>query len=446
MGLDDAGPGSLDLDEVYVTQTVRSTLAYTVEWTTDAPADTELEIVCESGMRTSFVDPTLETAHALFVMGLVPRDRCDLELRSADAEGRRGSRSESIQVDQVPRSFPARSGISVPASEPDRMQPGWTLVSLMNLGSADPIVIALVDEDGRYRWYYSPGDYAFNTGVNEVSVQPEGILIGATGENDLQLVGWDGATLWSGSSAIAHHDIRRYPDAGHVTTLHNKGTCFGNGIAGGVIRVDMDTGDEVWRWNVCDHFTAENPPPATGHDWAHLNTFQPTQEPGDFLLSYRNIDSVTRVSEATGEIRWRLGPEGDFDIEPDAVFYRQHSAIELPSGNILMFDNGHEELRPTSRALEVRLDMDAMTAELAWAYEAPEGWFRRIWGDADRLANGNTLIGWGNGPPPGERCHVEEVTPEGERVWLLELPLGWATYRADRVDVPALVRRLDSLP
>jgi len=154
------------------------------------------------------------------------------------------------------------------------------------------------------------------------------------------------------------------------------------------------------------------------------------------------MNQLVKVSRATGKILWRLGVGGDFRMDPADYFYHQHSPELQPGGNILLFDNGTR--RPAehggefSRALELRLDEKAMTAEAVWSYRHAPDLFCPIWSDADRLPNGNTLVTFGT-RTPGDTTRYVEVTSAGRVVWDVELrPSGWGTYRAERIrrDVP----------
>lgn len=73
---------------------------------------------------------------------------------------------------------------------------------------------------------------------------------------------------------------------------------------------------------------------------------------------------------------------------------------------------------------------------MVWEYAPPADLFAPIWGDADRLPNGNTLITFGRrGPDVGS--HLVEVDPGGGgALWQLRFPDGWGVYRADRVIDP----------
>ena len=103
-------------------------------------------------------------------------------------------------------------------------------------------------------------------------------------------------------------------------------------------------------------------------------------------------------------IEWLLnGPGSTYQfLDPADKFYRQHTASELPNGNILVFDNGvdrpKEEGGEYSRALELALRNYDSTAVKVWEYRSKPDIFSHIISSAFRLENGNTLINFGSTP------------------------------------------------
>jgi hypothetical protein len=84
-----------------------------------------------------------------------------------------------------------------------------------------------------------------------------------------------------------------------------------------------------------------------------------------------------------------------------------HEGTVLPTGNILIFDNGGE--RGWSRVIE----LDPMREEITWEYRAPKpaDFFSAARGGSERLPHGKPLSTTSNSG------HAFEVSPEGETVW-----------------------------
>ena len=87
-----------------------------------------------------------------------------------------------------------------------------------------------------------------------------------------------------------------------------------------------------------------------------------------------------------------------------------HEAHMIPqgfpgAGNILVFDNGR------TRQKSIILEIDPVTQELLWKYEAGSNFFSKSAGSAQRLKNGNTFIS------EDVSGRAFEITPSGEKVW-----------------------------
>ncbi len=131
-----------------------------------------------------------------------------------------------------------------------------------------------------------------------------------------------------------------------------------------------------------------------------------------------------KIDRDTGDEIWQLGGMGgDFTFvdDPFGNLCGQHTATQLESGNILLFDNGQDcwpEVAARgehTRVSEYELDLTEMTATLVWSFDR-EGAYATSQGSAQRLANGNTFIGWGNGPDQ----LATEVDADGNIVFEIE--------------------------
>ena len=119
-------------------------------------------------------------------------------------------------------------------------------------------------------------------------------------------------------------------------------------------------------------------------------------DPGDLLVSIRQLHMLAIFDEDTGEIKWHhSGP-----------WVRQHDADITPEGRIVVFDNG---FRPQSSLMEI----DPATREVTRRYPTRElGTFKSsVLGTHQALPNGNWLI---NESVAGR---LFEVNPDEEIVW-----------------------------
>ena len=189
-------------------------------------------------------------------------------------------------------------------------------------------------------------------------------------------------------------------------------------------------------------------------EWMHANSLQvaPT---GEILMGIRHLDTVIAISPQFDGVSWRIGRLGsDFAFpNPSDRFYHQHFVRMLENGNLLLFDNGNgrpaSEGGQYSRALELALDWDSMTAEKVWEYRhqlAGDGGsaiykYSDKVGTAQRLGNGNTIVLFGSDIDPKTLAAkapqtftlVEaDASPEGAAVATLDIQIPGANsiYRA----------------
>jgi len=121
---------------------------------------------------------------------------------------------------------------------------------------------------------------------------------------------------------------------------------------------------------------------------------------GNILISVRNLSSLFIIDFQKQEIVWAWGPTN---------ISFQHKARLLENGNILLFDNGLK----TSRVIE----LDPISQKIVWQYKGieEETFFSKLYGAAQRLPNGNTLI------ILSQQRKAIEVSPQKDIVWTYTL-------------------------
>jgi hypothetical protein len=192
----------------------------------------------------------------------------------------------------------------------------------------------------------------------------------------------------------------------------------------------------VFQWRSWDHFEITDATAsdftASLIDYAHGNSIEVDTD-GNLIISLRHMDEVTKISRRNGKVIWRLGGKhNEFAFSGDPIgFSHQHDARRLANGDLSLFDNGFYHAPPFSRAAEYRLDETRKTATLVWEYRPTPSLIAFAMGSAQRLPNGNTLIGWGTASTT-----VTEVNPAGEKVTELSFPRGVNSYRAFRFEWP----------
>ncbi|HEX9615623.1 MAG TPA: aryl-sulfate sulfotransferase [Bacteroidota bacterium] len=193
---------------------------------------------------------------------------------------------------------------------------------------------------------------------------------------------------------------------------------------------------QPFHWNTFDYLSIFDASPELDLRLPSLNPWHSNaieiDDDGNLLVSFRNSDEIVKINSTTGGIIWRLGgKKNQFTIfnDPLAGFFHQHGIRRLPSGNIILFDNGNLHVPPQSRAVEYTLNETDSTAVMVWEYRPDPPIFGGATGFAQRLPSGNTLVCFGTAN------RAQEVTPDGQIQWEINLTTpGLFFYRTLRVD------------
>jgi len=205
-------------------------------------------------------------------------------------------------------------------------------------------------------------------------------------------------------------------------------------VIGLVVQEQDENKNVVFQWRSWDHFQitdATNDIDLTDSiiDYVHANSIDIDQD-GNLIISCRHMDEITKINRQTGNIIWRWGGEhcenNQFTFVNDPIgFSHQHDLRILENGNYTLFDNGNLHSPPVSRVAEYQLDEVNKLAFLVWNYCNIPQTYSFAMGNASRLANHNTIIGWGSSASPA----ISEVTPSGEVALFLSIPDTLFNYR-----------------
>jgi hypothetical protein len=195
--------------------------------------------------------------------------------------------------------------------------------------------------------------------------------------------------------------------------------------------IDLKTGLVMYEWHSLDHVPLTSSYNQAGptsraepFDYFHINSIDVEQD-GDLLVDSRNTWAAYDVDAKTGQVRWQLGGRhSSFKLGPGASTAWQHDAIQQPGGAITFFDNGaFPQVHKQSRAIELALNMHAMTATLARSYEHQNPLVAGSQGNVQALADGDWMVGW------GQAGYLSEVDPQGQVLFNAHLPPDWESYR-----------------
>jgi hypothetical protein len=243
-------------------------------------------------------------------------------------------------------------------------------------------------------------------------------------------------------------DLHEFMITAHGTALVTANEQRGRNVGGVVQELELPSGRLLWEWRSLDHVAVDETmikgKPGPHFDYFHVNSIDVDAD-GNLIVSARNTWAAYKVERHSGRVLWRLGGKrSDFAFGAGARFEWQHDVRHHAGGIVTVFDNAAAPAKePQSRALVLKLDESRKRVTLVRAYvHRPERVLSHFMGNAQLLANGNVVVGWGGSP------FVTEFARDGTIVFDSSLPKGGQSYRAFRfpwvgrpADRPALVER-----
>ena len=85
----------------------------------------------------------------------------------------------------------------------------------------------------------------------------------------------------------------------------------------------------------------------------HANSIAIDQD-GNYLISFYNNGQIWKIDATTGNVLWKFGKNGDFEIPATAVYDQAHAVHVTNKGWLMFFDNGAN--KKLSRSLAFSLD------------------------------------------------------------------------------------------
>lgn len=465
-GSADAGPPSLTLEVVANPNSVLTAYAV-VSWT--SLTSVVVQVQTSGGPLLSTPVTTLSGETSPLRIPILPlQARTTYQLQAVATESGGGqiiSNPAMFTTGALPSGVPT-FGLSDGGVPPD----GYTLIArIPAVQSNTPEYLTIANNSGSPVWYFKTSQ----TLGGDFQQQPDGTFTIAQG-GVFQQIDEMGNTVrfWTavsvpGSGATFggsnNHEFRLQPNGdvllfGYFTKTMDL-TAYGGASDAGVgieiLERVTPSGGLAFSWDpldapcastapngvatdggsgtcisVADYDPAITSPTSANFDLTHTNAIDVMAD-GNYLVSMRNMSQIVKIDSSTGRTLWRLGGSGSnftFPDDPLNGFSGQHGARELPNGDLLLFDDGNGHTPPQSRAVQYHLDMTKMTANLVWSAEDNPPFYTVFMGFTERLANGNTLITY------GQALHVQEVDPSGTIVWdLFDSARDYAIYRAFRL-------------
>ena len=237
-------------------------------------------------------------------------------------------------------------------------------------------------------------------------------------------------SLGNGLAGDLHEFLITEHDTALVCAYQTRLLTGGQNVLDCVIQeVAIPSGDVRFEWRAADHVKpsasyAEVPSDASAFDFFHSNAIDPYDDQ-HLLISSRNTWTIYKVAKTDGHIVWRLGGKySDFSQPEDTRFEWQHDARWI-GGGLTLFDNGADpKVEAQSRALILDVDEAARTTALRQQFLHPKAPSAGSQGNAQRLADGSMVVGWGAQP------YVTHHAPDGTVLLDATLPEAMYSYRA----------------
>jgi len=249
----------------------------------------------------------------------------------------------------------------------------------------------ILDADGDYVWWYDTGS---DVGSSRMSYDGSHIWLnsvnaGVTGKANVHRLTMDGLTDEDLSDQFAgqNHQLVVLPDETVAFNAYGANNCD-------------DIKERRTDGTVTTIINARTAHGGTGP--CHVNNVAYSKEDDTLLFSDLDNQDITKVTRS-GHVVWVLNGVGNV-FTGDAWKGGQHGIHVLGSTDLLIFNNnsrgaivGGQSGGGTgdgSVALEMKLDLTAMSAHQAWSYKASPGIQNDVEGDVQRLPNGNTVIAY----------------------------------------------------
>jgi hypothetical protein len=231
-----------------------------------------------------------------------------------------------------------------------------------------------------------------------------------------------------------------------------------------IIEFDRN-GNVVWSFDTTSLIDADQWCPYQDYLWdrpdvTHMNTVYFDAEDDSIYLMSRNANTFWKIDHSSGDVVWGLGELGDFTLfdqegqQRNNLFFHPHAVERVDDDTFILFDNDYhnqtDELNEVSRIVEISIDDDMMTANTSWAWSSEEDYYSFLFGDADKLPNGNRLGVFGipgfDASEYGAR--IVEVNDEHEIVWEMAFEndetYWYGVYRNERFRTQPIIQILDA--
>ncbi len=344
------------------------------------------------------------TNHSVPLLGFRPARTNEITVTLTDRQRNWINAAQPLKfiTSSLPTNFP---NLTVLHSEPERMEPGYTLFRV-ELHSAANGYAMIVDSGGDVVWYgtvpssadlrrldngnlFMPGtNYFFEINLlgNQVNswLPPTGLAI-----NLHDGVPTDHGTILYLSDA--NELVTNYPTS---VTISNAPRANATITYQKVVEISATNASLLHTWSPIiqlDPLRISYLVVRNGSVWDSEHSNAIIEDPRDdsLIVSVRHQNAVIKFSRATGQLKWILGPPENWGAQwqpyllkpvgtPFMWEYGQHAPVFTSQGTLMIFDDGNFRASPFatsvqdtnnySRAVEYQINEDTMEVSQVWDY------------------------------------------------------------------------------
>jgi hypothetical protein len=318
---------------------------------------------------------------------------------------------------QIPTNFPT---VTVTTNYSSAVADGYVFMANNITPTNVGYYVMIMTNDGSPIWYR-----ALTNAGYDLKVLPNGYIHYAQQIRALTYSGGGDVTheildenynpvesIHAGNGYVAEaHDFQMLPNGhvlqtGYYLSEVDMSQVVTNGnpaaLVSGAVLQELDAQrNVVFQWRSWDHypFTSQwvNSTAAVISEF-HVNCIFQDND-GNLVIS--TPEWVKKINRQTGDIMWHLGgPENQFTFVgvtqvQGSNQFRSHAINRLANGNVLLYNNSPGGPGSTSTVHEYALDETNKIATHIWTYTPNPAVSGTVQGNAQRLANGDTFVGWG---------------------------------------------------
>lgn len=199
-----------------------------------------------------------------------------------------------------------------------------------------------------------------------------------------------------------HHDIKYTPSGDLIMVCNTKKefdlSSFGLGVNdtvwGDGFTIINQTTLKKESWNNFGELTPFNSNDVilergAVKDFLHANSVN-WDSNGDYYMTFNRINELWKINGKTGDVIYRVGPNGNVELDPEGYACGLHAAEPLAPNKVLCFDNGSD--KGQSRAIIYEIDPAAKSAKVTLSVPIPKEYSSTDRSNVQLISDGKQLF------------------------------------------------------